>query len=243
MPSNTQQTVAKAQQKGSVDNPSGTPVPGESAPEGEKQVRTYTETEYGQMRSSMQSKVNEAQRELRELKAAHTTLQEDLEAAQRRSASLEEEVNETYDDEKLKTAILKLRKEKLDFENIKSTFSRDKEEFDRIAKDAAGKDQTKLAERLASQFGVDVNALMEFDTPEKMKAYALDNFDSSRVTKGETPKEPEGEKLDKPITPVVTSGGLGDDAFWKAYGQPGFNPTPDDHKRAKEIKNKALQGG
>lgn len=203
----TQQTVTKAEQDKKQETPSSSPKPGEGAPGGEKQVRTYTETEYGQMRQKMQTQINDAQKELRELKAAHSTLQEDLETAQRRSATLEEEVNEAYDDDKLKAAVLKFRKEKLDLENIKSTFSRDKEEFDRIAKDAASKDQVKLAEKLATQYGIDVNALMEFDTPEKMKAYALDNFDASKVVKEETPKEPEAEKLSKPVVPTGTHGG------------------------------------
>ncbi len=243
----TQQTVVKPQPDGKQVTSSDASVAGESSPGGEKAIRTYTETEYGQMRSSMQAKINEAQKELREIKAAHETLQGDLETAQRRSATLEEEVNEAYSDEKLKAAVLKLRKDKLEFENFKSTFTKEKEEFDRIAKDTARKDQSVLAERLANQFGVDVNALMEFDTPEKMKAYALDNFDASKVVKAEpkeeTPKPPEGEKLDKPIIPTATSGGLGDAEFWKAYGQPGFQASPADHKRAMEIKSKATQGG
>ncbi len=198
----TQQATAKVQQDGKQTTSSGSSVSGEGSPEGDRSIRTYTETEYGQMRKSMQTQINEAQKELRELKAAHSTLQEDLESAQRRAAVLEEEVNETYDDDKLKAAVLKHRKEKLDFEGIKSTFSREKEEFDRIAKDTAKSDQDKLAERLATQFGVDVTALMEFDSPEKMKAYALDNFDASKVT-----RESEGEKLERPVVPAGTHGG------------------------------------
>ncbi len=198
----TQQTITKTQQGEKQATSSNSPVTGEGCPEGDKTIHTYTEIEYGQMRKSMQNQINEAQKELRELKAVHSTLQEDLETAQRRSAILEEEVNETYDDDKLKAAVLKHRKDKLDFESIKSTFSREKEEFDVIARDTAKNDQDKLAERLAKQFGVDVNVLREFESPEKMKAYALDNFDTSKVA-----RISEGEKLEKPVIPTGTYGG------------------------------------
>ncbi len=203
----TQQTTTKAQQDEKQDTSSGSPKPGESSPDGEKTVRTYTETEYGKMRREMQLQINEAQKEVRELKAAHLTLQEDLEAAQRRSATLEEEVGEAYDDEKLKAVVLKFRKEKLDFENIKSTFSRDKEEFDRIARDANQKDMETLADKLATQFGVDVGALMKLDTPEKMKAYALDNFDASKIKSDASQEAEETERLEKPVLPGVGAGG------------------------------------
>ncbi len=227
MPSNTQQTATKAQHDGKQETPSDTSVASETSPDGDKAIRTYTETEYGQMRSKMQLEINEAKKELREIKAAHMTLQEDLETAQKRSTTLEEEANEAYTDESLRAAVLKHRKDKLDWNNIQSTFTREKEEFDRIAKETAKKDQDKLAERLAKQFGVDVNALLDFDTPEKMKAYALDNFDASKVVKGEVV---EVEKLEKPVIPTGTQGGGGN---WRDL-------TPEDRvTRGLEQKKKA----
>ncbi len=73
-------------------------------------------------------------------------------------------------------------------------------------------------------------------TEEQIKVIA----DSLRPLKTEAVRATEALKVDSSVT---TGGGTGDSAFWKAYGEPGFVATPEDHKRAKQIRDKAMQGG
>jgi hypothetical protein len=101
-----------------------------------------------------------------------------------------------------------------------------------------------LVEKLVKTLGISKETLNKFPIEH------LKDLDSEEVAKPEakvpeatTEKEPV-DKMPAPETGAIQSGGGQTDAeFWKAYGQPGFQATPADHKRANEIRTKAIKGG
>jgi formate dehydrogenase maturation protein FdhE len=110
-------------------------------------------------------------------------------------------------------------------------------------------DKETLISNLATKLSISKDTLNKFPI-EHLKDLATEadskpetKVDETKVESDTTKTEPI-DKMPAPETGAIQSGGgLPDKEFWKAYGQPGFNATPADHKRAGEIRNRALKGG
>uniref|UniRef100_A0A6M3IPX7 Scaffolding protein n=1 Tax=viral metagenome TaxID=1070528 RepID=A0A6M3IPX7_9ZZZZ len=102
-------------------------------------------------------------------------------------------------------------------------------------------DRQNEATKLADKYGVNLDDLLGFKDVKEMKAYALDNFDPSKLAQPQVEIKSEDEgKLPRVETPVTT-GELSDAAFWKRYGG-GAATSPEDDKRAQAIYKKATGG-
>jgi hypothetical protein len=105
-----------------------------------------------------------------------------------------------------KTQLLK-REEVL--KKAERDYKKDRAQWDADLAERDGNERKSLAQTLADKYGVDVNVLADFDSPEKMKAYALDNMDPTRIAvpaTGETSTSTNDEA--KPsIVPAGTGGG------------------------------------
>ncbi len=95
-------------------------------------------------------------------------------------------------------AVAKYNKERL-------ALKKERDEFDGIAADTASQKMESMRQRLATEYGVAVDDLMDFDDPDKMELYAFKNRAVKAEVKAEEPKG------DMPISPAGLAGGDG----WK----------------------------
>jgi hypothetical protein len=116
------------------------------------------------------------------------------------------------------------------------------------------KELSTLADELVKTFGVDKEALVgcKNETEMRVKATELYKPESApkpveQEVKGQEPAKTVADA--QPVTKVPAletapsaSGVLSDAEFWKSYGKM-EHPTSADHKRASEIRTKALKGG
>jgi len=250
MPNETQlKAGGSVQSKGqSQASPDASTNQAEASTEGQT-GRTYTKAEFDKMQSKYQKQINDLTASLRASETKASDLEDKVESLQDKAVSLQAEVERGIPDD-----VKEYRsKSEKDFEAAKKSLREANREVARLqglldGHEAAGRQET--AQTLAHKFGVDVDVLLGFDTTEKMKAYALDNMDPAKAkTHGETGEPPPAGDTSSPapkpaVISATSSGGETSDAqFWKQYGERGYNPTPADHKRAKELRDKMIRGG
>lgn len=216
------------------------------APKGDKNVPKYTEVQWSKMRKSMQDRINELESDRNTLSVHVDTLESDNDALKATVVDLKKEIDDGIPEEAA-DVVKAYHKRQSDLALKEAEHKRNVSKFEARIAEIDKTDRQELAQSLSEKFGVDIDELLSQPNPDAMKAYAADNFDSTKIRVEEPPKKVETEeKLEAPLVPTSTNiqgGELNDAAFWKTYGESGFNPTPEDHKRAKGIKDKALKGG
>jgi len=222
-----------------------TPSPTNNAPESAK----YTEAQWSKMRRQMQEQINAANKALRDLQGKHDTLIAEHEGTLADNQAFDKAINEAYDEPKLREAIKDHAKQVAKLTRDRSSFQKEKDEFDGIVSQTANEKLDGMRHRLADEYGVSVDSLMEFSEPDKMEFFAWKNrtTDKTNAAPESTPDKPEpGPEppvAPAPVLPGIAGGGLGDAQLWQKIGQPGYKPTPDEFKRAKQLRDSSLKGG
>ena len=229
------------------ETPSNPPQKGSKSPTEELK---YTENQWREMQAKIRKEIQPLKDKVRDIESEKDallsqvdTFKDNEDVLKQTVADLHGEIEEGIPQDAKEAVTKYLKKQAL----LNEREIKHRKEVGKFQGDIEGVKRSKLetfAQTLSEKYGVDKDKLLEYSSEQDMKVYALDNMDFTK-SKGEvTPTviPVETEKLPKPETPT-SSGGTSDDAFWKAYGQPGFNPGPADHKRAKEIYNKMMQGG
>lgn len=237
-------------------------TPGNLPAKASADVPIYTEAQLQEKIKEEQSKIRKGESahyksletENQELKAAKSALELQVEDVK----VLKAQIAELHD---LKTE--DLPKEAKDYLKLKATLTeqitRNKSEVDTLkgrlnTYETADKDT--LVERLAERTGMKKGTLsrlplehlksMDADIPEQKKESKTEPpADTKQIpaTEGQQPPVTNDGKMPPPELGGTPGSGLSDADFWKAYGQPGFNPTPADNARAQQIYNRALSGG
>jgi len=252
MPNATQsQADGSAQSKGQSTASPEASTNQVAAPTEGQAGRTFTKAEFDKMQSKKDREIADLRASLRAAETRATDLEDAAESLKEKVVLLQSEVDNGIPDD-VKEYRSKTEKER---ESDRKAIREANREINRLTQlldnhESAGRQSE--AQKLADKYGVDVNALLEFDTTEKMKAYALDNMDTTKfATPAETQEKAASTVVEsvkpepKPAVVSATNAGgeVSDAQFWKAYGQPGFDPTPADHKRAKELREKMIRGG
>ncbi len=182
-----------------------TSAKGNETPTG-KDAPKYTESQWSKMRQSMQKRINELEVEKRTLSSQSEALESDNDSLKETVVSLKQEVDDGLPEE-AKDVVSQYRKKLSDLVKKEAEHKQEKSKWESRMKEIDESDRMELAQTLSDKFGVGFDVLLEQSNPEKMKAYAVDNFDPSMITKKETSQESEGEKLDKPVLPGAGGGG------------------------------------
>jgi len=237
-------------------------TPGNLPAKASADVPIYTEAQLQEKIKEEQSKIRKGESERyknletenRELKAANSALElqvEDVKVLKAQITELDE----------LKTE--GLPKEAKDYLKLKATLTeeriRGKSELDSLKTRLATYEtdnKNTLVERLAERTGMKREMLsklplehlksLDADIPEQKKeAKTEPPADTKQLpaTEGQQPPVTNDGKMPPPELGGTPGSGLSDADFWKAYGQPGFNPAPADNARAQQIYNRALSGG
>lgn len=196
------------QSKGqSTATPTASTGQSDASTEGQS-VRTFTKTEYDKMQSKKDKEIAELRASHRAAENRVTILEDANESLKDKLVSLQSEVDQGIPDDvkEIRSQIQKreeaLRKAERDYKKERSQWDADLAERD-------GNERKSLAQTLADKYGVDVSVLNDFDSPEKMKAYALDNMDPTKFASpapGETSTSTKTEAK-PPIVPAGTGGG------------------------------------
>ncbi len=195
----------------SQDTPKQAPPEGNEALAGKTEVPKYTEKQWSAMRHKMQSKINDLETTKGALESQVEDKDTNEEILREKLGKLQQEIDEGIpEDTKEVTKKYRERSDKLTEWEVKR-----KREFRKAEEAMAERNEEKrmeLVQTLSEKYGVDADELLKFKDPKDMKAYALDNFDISKVVKpkeetgGESPG-PEIEKLEKPVVPGMGAGG------------------------------------
>ncbi len=244
-------TIASQLDKQNPQNNSQTKAQGETQ---DKLVKTptedveelkYTENQW----RSMQQKLRKENQILKDTIterdttiSANESLIDDNEALKVMVAELNGKIEEGIPED-AKDAFTKWGKETMAYSVEKQRFQKELKQRDSELKGYRGAELKETATKLAAEHGVDVEELLLIPDVRDMKLYAFEHRNPEKVEKPERDIE-SVVKAERPLPPLVNPGGVQSNAeLWKNYGKPGFQATPDDHKRIKEIKDKALQGG
>ena len=171
------------------------------APTGDAPEKTYTQAEYERVdknRREVQKKLDALQKQLVELQDSYDTTLADNKAL---GVTLEE----AYDDEKLKAAIKDHTQAVAKHNKERLALKKEREAFDGIVSETASQKLEGMRQRLATEYGVAVDTLMEFTDPDQMELYA---FKNRTITPSKEPvKETEKPKADLPLVPSGMVGG------------------------------------
>jgi septal ring factor EnvC (AmiA/AmiB activator) len=208
----TSQQESPEVQEGSQATPKPSPQKTNEAPKGDKETPKYTEAQWSKMRRSLQSRINELESDRNALSAHADTLESDNDALKGTVIELKKEIDDGVPEEA--TEVVKRYRQRLaDLVTRESEHKANVRKFEGRIADIDRTDREALAQSLSEKFGVDYDELLNQPNPEKMKAYALDNFDLAKVKteepKAETPvgaSEPVGEKLEAPVLPAGGAG-------------------------------------
>jgi len=259
MPTETQSKAdSSAQSTGQSTAPPQASTNQAAAPTEGQTGRTRTQAEFDKMQSKKDTEIRNLRTSLRAAETRVSDLEDTEASLKDKLVSLQSEVEQGVpaDAKEYRSQLQKredaIAKRERDFKKERSQWDADLAERD-------DKERKTLAESLADKYGVDVDALLGFEDPKEMKAYALDNMDptklqsassgeSSTSTKAEGQSNIAGKDVKPDPKPAVISatsagGEVSDAQFWKQYGTPGYVPTAADHKRAKDIRDKTLRGG
>jgi hypothetical protein len=176
-------------------------ISADKAPESPPE-KTYTQAEYERVdknRREVQKKLDAVQKQFVELQDSYDTTLADNKAL---GVTLEE----AYDDEKLKAAIKDHTQAVAKHNKERLALKKEREAFDGIVSETASQKLEGMRQRLATEYGVAVDTLMEFTDPDKMELYAFKN---------RTVKEPlaQGQVNKEPDMPIVPSGKVGGDSW------------------------------
>jgi hypothetical protein len=224
MPNETQLPAAgSAQSKGqSTASPAASTGQPDAPTEGQT-GRTFTKAEFDKMQSKKDKEIAELRASLRAAETRVVDLEDTRESLKDKLVSLQSEVDQGVPDDvkEYKTQLLK-REEAL--KKAERDYKKERSQWDADLADRDMNERKSLAQTLADKYGVDVNVLADFDSPEKMKAYALDNMDPTKFAapaSGETPTSIETKPA---VVPPTTQGGGGN-----------WHDLPADDKIAKGI--------
>ncbi len=208
--------------------------------------RTYTQDEFNKTQSNYQKQIRDLQASLRAEQKKNTELGETVESLTDSVASLQSEVDSKIpEDSKEYRQTLSEREKKLERE--KRELTKNKKEWESTLDKTFESESTQQANALSIKFGVDVNELLGLDyskdKPEErfkeMKAYAVDHFDPTKLQG----KVEATEQKPPVITGNQAGSDMGDEGLWKKLADPKYTPSPSESKRAKQIYDKAMQGG
>ena len=191
------------------ETPDPAPPKVAEAPINDKDAPKYTEAQWSKMRKTMQLRINELESDKNTLSARGDTLEVETEALKATLVELKKEIDEGVPED-AEDAVKQYRKKMTDLVVREAEHKREVSKWDTRLAEVDRSDREELAQTLSTKFGVDIDVLLGEQTPEKMKAYAADNFDPAKIAKPE-PEAPEpekaegGEKLDKPPVPSATN--------------------------------------
>lgn len=169
------------------------------APTGDAPEKTYTLAEYERVDKNRR----EVQKKYDALMKQHTELQETYDTTLADNGALKVTLDQAYDDEKLKAAITAHTQAVAKHNKERLALKKEREEFDGIVSETASQKLEGMRQRLATEYGVAVDTLMEFTDPDKMELYAFKN----RTVKEPLTKDQVKEKTDMPILPSGQAGG------------------------------------
>jgi hypothetical protein len=187
-----------ASQQASTDQ-AGAPPEGQTG-------RTFTKAEFDTMQSKKDREIRDLRASLRAAETRTSDLEDTAESLKDKVLSLQSEVDKGIPDD-VKDYKTQLQKREEALKKAERDFKKDRSQWDT---DLAERDETErksLAQTLADKFGVDASTLLGFDSPEKMKAYALDNMDPTKLqsaTSGESSTSTEPKPA---VVPASASGG------------------------------------
>jgi len=198
------------QEKQETPNPA--PPKATEAPIGDKDAPKYTEAQWSKMRKTMQLRINELESDRNTLSARGDTLEAESEALKSTLVELKKEIDDGIPED-AEDVVKQYRKKMTDLAVKQAEHKSEVSKWETRLAEVDKSDREELAQTLSTKFGVDVDVLLGEPTPEKMKAYAADNFDSTKIKMPEAPEVEEGEKLDKPPVPSATN--IPADTSWR----------------------------
>jgi len=207
MSSTTQSTAAgSAQSKGqSSASPAASTSQTDASTEGQTE-RTFTKAEYDKMQSKKDKEIAELRASHRAAENRVTILEDANESLKDKFVSLQSEVDQGVPDD-VKEYKTQLQKREEALKKAERDYKKERAQWDADLAERDGNERKSLAQTLADKYGVDVNVLADFDSPEKMKAYALDNMDPTKFAapaSGETSTSIEAKP---PVISAAASGG------------------------------------
>lgn len=203
MPNATQSADDGSMQSKGQSNASSAASAGQSdaSPEGQKE-RTFTKVEFDKMQSKKDREIAELRASLRAAETRASDLEDTRESLKDKLASLQTEVDQGVPDD-VREYRTQLQKREESLKKAEREYKKERAQWDADLAERDMNERKSLAQTLADKYGVDVNELFGFDTPEKMKAYALDHMDARLPAT----KDSAAETETKP--PVVPAGAGG----------------------------------
>jgi hypothetical protein len=180
----------------------------QQAPEGKAEAsnkpagRTYTQAEYDTMQSKKDKEISSERALRRAAESRVPDFEETIESLKDKVVSLQSQVDEGIPDD-VKEYREKLSKKEAELGKRDREWKRERREWDEALAKANEEKKSSLAETLAKEFGIDVDALLALESQEEMKVYAVDHRDSSKI---QTSKE-EVLKNPDPLIPMNTPSG------------------------------------
>lgn len=208
MPTTQSDAGGSAQSKGGQAAPQQASTNQATAPTEGQTGRTFTKAEFDKMQSKKDAEIRDLRASVRAAETRTGDLEDTIESLKGKVVSLQSEVDQGIPDD-VKEYRSKSEKER---DTDKKALRDANKEISRLTglldgHESAGRQNE--AQKLADKYGVEVSALLEFDTTESMKAYALDNMDPTKLqsaTSGESSTSTKTEP--KPaVVPAGASGG------------------------------------
>jgi hypothetical protein len=188
-----------ASQQASTDQ-AGAPPEGQTG-------RTFTKAEFDTMQSKKDKEIRDLRASLRAAETRTTDLEDSNESLKGKFESLQSEVDQGIPDD-VKEYKTQLQKREEALKKAERDFKKDRSQWDTDLAERDENERKSLAQTLADKYGVDASMLLGFDSPEKMKAYALDNMDPTKLSPGTSESTTTSTKTE-PKPTVISPGNEG----------------------------------
>jgi septal ring factor EnvC (AmiA/AmiB activator) len=153
--------------------------------------RTYTQDEWNKMQSAKDSEIRTLKTSLRATEGKLSKSEESIDSLTEDIAKLQSEVDSKIPEDS-KEYRQQLTEKERKLERERKDYLKDKKEWESTLAEANRGKIEGVANALAAKFvGVDVNALLDFDDPDKMKAYVVDHYEPVAKTATENSHEVE----------------------------------------------------